>query len=89
MCLPCKFAVHLLETLKCVRNAVHHFEMVTDSPIDCEPRDRKLQANEMSKIYRVPEQSNPHIDSGNQGISPRATRQCCFHPLPQERCGDQ
>ena len=36
VCLPRQFAVHLVETIDCVRYAVGHFEMVTESPINRE-----------------------------------------------------
>ena len=86
---PCQFTVYLAVTLKCVRWAVRRFEMVTDNLINCEPRDLKLQANEMRTLWRIPEQNNTHIDSGCQDIFPRAIHQCCFHPLPKERRGNR
>ena len=41
--LPFQFAVHLMETLYCVRYAVGHFEMIAESAINCESRGCKLQ----------------------------------------------
>ena len=38
-----QFAVHVAETLDCVRYAIGRFEVVAESAIDRESRDCKLQ----------------------------------------------
>ena len=70
VCLLCQFALHLAETLNRLCEAARHSEMVADGPINCEPRDPKLQADGMSKLQRGPGQNNTNPDSGIQGISP-------------------
>ena len=56
VCFVCQFAVHLVETLDCVRYAIGHFEMVAKSAINRKPRGCKLQTNRVSSQRGAPEQ---------------------------------
>ena len=56
VCFPRQFAVHLLETLECIRYAIGHFETVTESVINRESRGCKLQTNGVSNQREAPEQ---------------------------------
>jgi hypothetical protein len=46
--LPRQFAVHLVETLACIRYTTGLFEMFAESQINCEPWGCKLQSNGVS-----------------------------------------
>ena len=48
VCLARQFAVHLMETLDCIRYPIGHFEMVAESAVNREPRGCKLQTNGFS-----------------------------------------
>ena len=56
VCLPRQFAVHLVETLDCIRYAIGHFEMVAESAIYRGSRGCKLQTNGVSSQREAPEQ---------------------------------
>ena len=73
VCLPCQFIVHLLETLDCVRYAVGHFEIIAESPINCEPRGCKLQTNGVSSPRRV---------LTKEILTSRAATKASLHELP-------
>ena len=56
VCFPRQFAVHLLETLECIRYAIGHFETVTESAINRESRGCKLQTNGVPSQRGAPQQ---------------------------------
>ena len=68
-----QLAVHVVETLDCIRYAVAHFEMVTESPINHETCC-KLQTNRVSGQRGATEQKEiPTL---------RVANTACLHELP-------
>ena len=87
VCLARRFTVHLEETLDGIAYAIGRFEMVAENPINRESRGCKLRANGVSGERGTRTKGGTHIESGNQGISPRAACQFRFCPFPQDRRG--
>ena len=53
--LPRQFAVHLVETLDCIRYAVGHFQTIAENAINRESRGCKLRTNGGSSQRGAPE----------------------------------
>lgn len=88
MCLLCKFAHHLAETLVSIRCAVDRLEMLAYGPINRESRNHELHDKNVRPTKNIRAKRDADTVSSNQGIFPLATRQCRFCPLSQECCED-
>ena len=74
VCLSRQFAIHLVETLNCVRYTIGHFEMVADSAMNRESCGCKLQTNGVSSQRGAPEQK--------ETLTLRAAAKASLHKLP-------